>query len=342
MTDVMLYVAFGSRDRAVVWAGTYQTEEPPRPGQSTEIQLHSRPDMEDEDPESLLTEVVYAEEDEETGVTVVYLYAGETLPDERISQLFEASKWVSMGEPEARSIMELVDATPPLAHTHDVLLIVGDPDAKDGEGKRAPEAWNRVIVADDPVIPMFGERLYVDVLDALPLDDEDEEDGEGEGEDLDLEDADDEEPVLGVHLIADENVEGTGAYGLPAVVFYAAKVDPGEAQVGFWVSGLGDVSGFDLVAAGWQKMSPDQFDADEFRLSERVDLAKRTKIYTELDDDGQYVLKDYELLDAATVTESQYDLLPQALVNHCRAASEMMQIDDIVSGWVDEQDNSGR
>lgn len=330
MIDVTLCVAFGSRNRAVVWAGTYETEFAPTPGQSTEIHLHDPADERDEGPESIMAEVVYSEI-EDNGTTVVFLYAGEELPNEHVSSLFEASQWVPMSEAQARDIMEIVDAAPPMAHTHDVLLVAGDLDARDEDGNPTFEAWNREIAADDPVIPMFGERLYVDVLDALPFD-EDEADGDIEDEI----DEGDESPV-GMRMVADENNVGSAADGLPAVVFYAAKVDHGEAQVGFWVSSLADISGFDLVAAGWQKMTPETFDPVEFRLAERVDLARRTRIDTDVDSEGQYFLKDYELLNAAQVEESQYELLPSALANHCRAAREMLGINEIVSGWADEQ-----
>lgn len=328
--DVTLCVAFGSRERAVVWAGSYQTEFAPTPGQSTEIHLHSQPDARDEDPESIFAEVVHAET-EDDGTTIVFLYAGEQLPDDHICMLLEASQWVPMNAVQARDVMEIVDAAPPMAHTHDVLLVVGDLEAKDEDGNPTFESWNRAIIPDDPVIPMFGERLYVDVLDALPSDDEEDE---SDDEDEDLSDS---PTLVGLQMIANEDDTGSAATGLPAVVFYAAKVDPGEAQVGFWVSSLGDVSGFDLVAAGWQKMTPDIFDPIEFRLGERVDLARRTRIDSDVDDDGQLFLKDFELRDAARVEESQYELLPSALVNHCKAAKEMLGIDDIVSGWLDEQ-----
>lgn len=333
--DVTLCLVFGSRERAVVWAGSYETDQPPMAGQSTEIHLHTQPDMEDPEPETIVAEVVHSEVSEE-GETVVFLYAGEDMPDDRIVSLLSGLRWLPMDHDQAQDVMEIVAAAPPMARLHDVLLIVGELDGVDEEGNPSIEAWNRTISADDPVIPMFGERMYVDVIDAIPLDEEyflsEEDDEDEEEESLDS------EGVVFMPAANEENV-GSAADGLPAVVFYAAKVDPGEAQVGFWVSSLGDITGFDLVAAGWEKMTPDTFDPVEFRLSERVDLSRRTRIDTDFDEEGQIVLNDFDVKDAAYVTESQYALLPSALVNHCRAAKEMLSIDDIVSGWADEQDN---
>lgn len=342
--DVTLCLVFGSRDNAVVWAGSYETDEPPMEGQSTEIHLHTHPDLGEPEPDSIIAEVVHTEISEE-GQGVVFLFAGEELPDERITSLLSALRWVPMSDSQAQDVMEIVEAAPPMARVHDVLLVAGDLDRVDSEGKPDVEAWNRTISADDPVIPMFGERMYIDVLDALPYyDEEDMLDGYEHGADEEHE-SDTEEPdldadpnILDLIPEADENNVGSGATGLPAVVFYAAKVDPGEAQVGFWVSSLGDISGFDLMAAGWEKMTPDTFNPTEFRLAERVDLSRRTHIDTDFDDEGQIILNDYEVENASQVSESQYELMPSALVNHCRTAREMLELDDIVSSWVDEQD----
>lgn len=335
--DVTLCLVFGSRERAVVWAGSYETDEPPMEGQSTEIHLHTQPDMGDPEPDSIVAEVVHTEISEE-GQGVVFLFAGEQLPDDHIISLLTALHWVPMSDNQAQDVMEIVEAAPPMARVHDVLLVVGDLDLVDADGNPEVEAWNRTISADDPVIPMFGERMYVDVLDALPFLDEDEifteEDEESE---LAEDDLDYSEEALNLVPEADENNVGSAATGLPAVVFYAAKVDPGEAQVGFWVSSLGDITGFDLVAAGWEKMTPDTFNPTEFRLAERVDLSRRTHIDTDFDDEGQIILNDYEVENASLVSESQYELMPSALVNHCRAAKEMLGLDDIVSSWIDEQ-----
>jgi hypothetical protein len=327
--DVTLCLVFGSLDRAIVWAGAYETDQPPMAGQSTEIHLHTQPDMQDSEPETIIAEVVHSEVSEE-GETVVFLYAGEDMPDEHTISLLSALRWLPMSDNQAQDVMEIVAAAPPMARLHDVLLIVGDVNNLDSEGNPSVEAWNRTISADDPVIPMFGERMYVDVIDAVPLD----EDYEEVDENLDI----DNEDIVFIPAANEENT-GSAENGLPAVVFYAAKVDPGEAQVGFWVSSLGDITGFDLVAAGWEKMTQDTFDPIEFRLSERVDLSRRTRIETDFDEEGQIVLNDFEVKNAAEVTESQYELLPSALANHCRTAKEMLSIDDIVSGWVDEQGN---
>jgi len=332
--DVTLCLVFGSREHAIVWAGSYETEEPPLPGQSTEVHLQTQPDLGEPEPESIIAEVVHSEISEE-GQAVVFLFAGEELPDERITELLTALRWVPMSDVQARDVMEIVEAAPPMARVHDVLLVVGDLNRVDEDGNPDLEAWNRTINADDPVIPMFGERLYVDALDAIPLYDEDDFD--------DADDSEDDELVMEeIELVPEANEEnvGSAANGLPAVVFYAAKVDPGEAQVGFWVSSLGDITGFDLMAAGWEKMTPDTFDPVEFRLEERVDLSRRTHIDTDFDDEGQMILNDYEVEGAALVTESQYELMPSALVNHCRMAKEMLGIDDIVSSWADEQGDS--
>jgi hypothetical protein len=300
-------------------------------GQRTQFDFHaSFPDGRS-DVTELVTQVVYVEE-EEDGTEVSYLFGGEEIPDSDLQARFEAAFWTRMSDDEARDVLEIVAVTPPVAAIHDVLLLVGDPTARDEDGNLVPvEAWNFYLNPDDPRLPMFGQRLQFDLLNWIPdEDDEEDEDLDDLDEDVDSEEND---PVIPQDI--DVWVPSSAAEGATALVVYCSIVDVGEAQVSFWVSSLGDIDGFDLMAAGWEKLGPDTFDPVEFRAAERIDLALRTHLEIRMDPYGEVYLTDFEIQDAVNVSEDQYALLPPSMIEACRAARELLDVDDIVRDWGD-------
>lgn len=333
MSNLLMCIAFGSTAAPAVWAGANDLEQMPQVGQVANLEFR---EASTGDTLTVSAEFVYVGLDDE-GDDVAYLYAGD-LPDEQLHTALEGSAWTQLSPEAAKSILAIVESAPPVAAVHDVLLVIGDPEAVDEDGEPAVQAWNRTIYPDDPLVPMFGERLIIDVFDAT----EDYSDSDDEDESFDDSDDEDEdssgEVLVRVLAPIDLTAPGTPEDGYPSVVFYAAKVEAGEAQVGFWVHSIGAATAFDLVEAGWQMLSPEQFDPVEFRVAERVNLAVRTTIVTGEDEDGTPALLDFAVLDASGVREDQYSLMPTILAEHCRAANELNgDMDALIRSWSQEQ-----
>lgn len=325
MIEVTLCVAYGSVENPEVWVGSYSADEERLPflGMRTHVQLAPPEDDEEEyfGDSTVVAEVTFADfEDEEP---VAYLYGGEELPGEELREKFEAALWMRLSTQDARYVLELVELAPPAAAIHEVLIVVGDVDVLDEAGNPAFQAWGSTLIPGDPTIPMFGDRIRMDIF-TRASDDENEDDFDDEA----LEDNELEIEVI------DLNEPASLERGFPALVVYSAKVEVGVAQLAVWVPSLGEVSGFDMIAAGWELMAPEELD---FRLDERIKLAQRTRLDIGIDDEGDAILTDYEILDAAEVREDQYELLPPVLVEHCQTAREMSNLDSIVAKWVNEQ-----
>lgn len=350
MSELTLCVAFGNAAHPAVWASTLDVENVPGLGMRTQVHLtlsngEDDPDegveVDEDDDSVLIAEVAHLDVNED-GTPVAYLYASDDLPSETTISLLEQADWVRLNDDVARGVLAIVEASPPAAATHDVLLVLGDPDPS--EGPAAVEAWSRSFHPDDPRVPMFGDRLLIDPLDAMgdytDLNDSylditleigvpDDDNADSDESDTDS----DDEEVVAYNRLIDLDEPGSLDDGFPGLVFYAAKVDAGEAQVGFWLPRPEGINGFELLAAGWQRMNADEFDPVEFRLSERINLATRTVIRVEEDEDGDIRLADYEIDDAETVEDDQLELLPPALSEHCRASREFTDIESIIDSW---------
>jgi hypothetical protein len=335
VVDITLCVAFGSTADHAVWAGTYRTDELPEVGMRTELRLTDS-SIEKTDHDSIVAEVIYSDVDSD-GDPVVYLFAGPQIPDADVTDLLVQSSWVELGEEAAFGVMTILDAAPPTAAIHDVLLVIGDPSRTDEQGNPDVEAWHRVVAPHDPMIPMFAERLYLDPTDSMSDPDEDDDfDDDREFPEGDAA-VDGEFPDSRMtNLDIDLDEPGSPDEGYPCLVFYASKSEPGEAQLGFWVTSLGELTGFDLVAAGWVRLTPEEFDAGDFRVAERVELALRTEIVTDLDEDGDPFLVDFEITDAIDVREDQYELLPHLLQEQAKASHELARVEDVIRAWSED------
>lgn len=343
MSRIMLCVAFGSKTHPAAWASSLDVEELPSIGMRTQLFLHSRAEStenletsaEEDDSSYVVAEVAHVGVDDD-GVPVAYLFASSDLPDDETIGYLEQGHWVRLGDDAARGILTILESSPPAAATHEVMLVLGDV-APDGDPSKV-EAWTKCFLPDDPRIPMFGDRMLLDPLDALgeyeDSEDEDSADADG-GETPDKESAE----GTPYNRWLDLEQQGSDDEGYPALVFFAAKVDAGEAQVAFWIPKPGTLNGFDLLAAGWQQMSVEEFDPIEFRVVERVDLASRTVIRVqENSDESLGLLVDYEVDNAASVRDDQLELLPPVLAEHCLASRELGDIDAIIESWRDGEE----
>lgn len=318
-----LCVAFGTVDEPAVWAAIIDDDWEPAVGMRAEFHVKANADDVD-DLFEIVAQVMYISEVED-GSAVVYLFGGEDLPDESMTDRLEANSWTQLESDEAHSVMEVVSAAPPTAAAHDVLLVVGDPFSQPDGSPVAFQAWNRMIAPEDPLLPMFGQRLVVDLLDSVSDD----------ALEPDLRDDGDSVPFR-VVIPVDPWTPGNASDGVNTVVVYCAVVDAGVAQVVFWAPSLEAIDGFDLLAAGWEMLTEEDFDPLDFKLAERIELALKTELQIELDEDGEPYLTDFQIRDAAEVSPDLYDLLPPGLAEQCRFAAEMTEADDVLARWRDE------
>lgn len=326
-------VAFGSVSDPAVWAADMPQAWTPMLGMRTQFQVQmSDADEEDGEMAEIISQVVFCDVQED-GSPITFIFGGNEVPDEDIMSRFEDNSWVRLPENAAREILQIIETAPPVASTHDIVLIVGDPSKIDENGNVEYEIWNRILAPNDPLLPMFGQQLLLDVVDSMPDSEVDVElPTEQPGEDKQTF-RDRVRFFQGVNM----NTVGSAIGGLPVSVIYCAQVEPGVAQIAFWAKDLGSIDGYDLLAADWALMGEgDDFDVDEFRVTDRILLAEKTFLDIRVDDSGEPFLSDFEIRDAAKVAEDQYSLLPPALAEHCRFAKELEQTDDIVRQWSDE------
>jgi hypothetical protein len=281
----------------------------------------------DEGPEPVLAEVMYNGLDDD-GDPISFLYAGPELPDAETLAMFDDAEWNRMSDEEAQDILDNIIAhAAPNASLHEAILFAGDPSG--GDPAHPMQAWRRVFSPDDPLIPMFGQRIVMDPLDAVGDDDEEDLDDE---EEL----TPDEEAQLDYELEVDPTRVGTLYHDenlLPVAIIYAAKVAPGEAQVAMWTKSLQPVSGFDLVAAGWEMLDLTSEELIEFNVTERIRLALSTHIDVAYDEEDVPYLVDFDIDNAENITDKQIEFLPAILREQVFAARELDHIDDFIDSW---------
>jgi hypothetical protein len=133
---------------------------------------------------------------------------------------------------------------------------------------------------------------------------------------------------------------GSPEEGYPILVFYTAKIGYGIAAIGVWLQSLAEYSELDMIADGWELLGKDSINLTDFRLVERIEIARQTHLVMMFDDyDNRYV-HEYSLASPENVTEEQFDLIPPALQEFIEGINEMNSeidsIDTIVSSWMDE------
>jgi hypothetical protein len=308
-------LAFGTIDTPEVWIASMPVDWSPELGGRAELEFR------DGDNEHICDDVVGQVifiDTQDDGTPIAFVFVGEELPDEDTQDCLDAGSFIRMDEDQAREVLTIVMTAPPVSAVHDLLLIVGDPMATVEDGQSQFQLWQRVVDVADPIVPMFGERMHIKVLDCPNTGSDAEDDG---------------------NAVARPTIVGTSEHEADAevTIAYAAQVEVGIAQIAFWVPSLGDIDGFALMASGWAKINDDDID-DDFRLSERILLAQRTTLDVRYDEDGDPFLHDFAVRDAEEVTEDQYPLLPPGLAEHCRFARELVQADDIVASWSEDND----
>lgn len=313
MIDLTMAVVFGTPGNAVGWATQHQSDEVPLLGVRAAFRVTSEDN--EETPGEILAQVMFSDFVDE-GTVLAYLYGGPALPSGEFVSWLEAASWTPMDQEDVEEVLGVCSAAPPLAAVHSVLLLAGEPEGEDFQ------AWSRVVSPRDPVLPVFGQRMLIDSVEGM-----------GQDEDIDVTAPD----SSGEQAEPDPLDVGSMAEGLPAITVFSGLASPGYAEIVFWTSGLGDVGGFDLMAAGWQQLSvPEQFDPVAFRAKQRINLALATRLVWREEEDGQEYLHDLEMDDPEKVSPEDYDLLPPALASYCLARKEIADLPDRLAEW--EQD----
>lgn len=214
----------------------------------------------------------------------VYAHGGAVLPPTSVSALLQARGCLRLSDEESAHIVSTILNVPTTANTHEILLIIGN--------ESTYEAWRWIGPMHDTVIPVFGQRVHLPLtqIQATRWSD-----------------------------VLDTSGDSRGEMIFPGIVFYSAKSDLGDAQVAIWLpegekSSL--VSGFDLVASGWEKLAAEDFTAEDFDTWERIALAERTILFAIETDDGRRGI-DFEVMKPGTITAEQLLLLPIAIRNYC-------------------------
>lgn len=214
----------------------------------------------------------------------VYVYGGPVLPPEQIRLALVARGCAPVEENLSQMMVATVLNSPTVAFGHDVMLVVGN--------QENYEIWQHTSEPADATVPVFGQRLLLPVteMNAAPWSNLLNK------------------PAKNDHLHGLVLCEG--------VVFYTAKSDSGQAQVGVHVGDTSTLTGFDLLAAGWVKLSPEAFDVQGFRTWSRVDLAHRTHLFEV--DHGDEPGIDFEMTRPGDVSEHDMELLPLAMRTYCQ------------------------
>lgn len=353
-----LCVAFGSIEVPAVWATRMANEWVPEPGRRVQFQFRQDEDADragskrfranldtgnehDEDhdmTDAIVGHVTYADVQED-GEGIAFVYAGVPHPPVELQEILQANSWLRLSDEDARGVLDVIEHANPVAAVQDLMLVIGDPQM-DADGVAPMETWSRIVQPYDPTLPLFGQRLILNAIAGDEVYDEDDE--SNEYEDDAAADAAAEAAQAAAAARVDQRQDevdlwapGSRSEGLPALVIYCTATEPGAAQVAFWVASLSDLDGFDLLAAGWEKFDPEVLNENgDFQLATRVRLALRTKLDIREDADGDSYVNDFEIVDAGSVPESSYPLLPAGLADHCRFAAELGDSDDIIGRWM--------
>jgi hypothetical protein len=340
--QTLVCLLFGTAEANVGWTTAQELSSAPTIGMLTNIKVELRGE-DGAETDGLNIPAVIAWIEEADDGDLVYLYGGPALPDEEDLAILDAGDWERLEADTASRAIEVIDGAPPAAAFHNVILVIGDPSDLDEEGKPHFDVWNRPLIPDDPFLPVYGERLPIDLFDCTDYEYEGPDDADEDGDDDFDEDVDDEDE-LNLELDLDEEPPvfpdpwegGNPSDGYPALVIYTALTGLGEASIAFWIPRLDGADGFDLTAAGWEKLNEETFDFGVFRASERIDLAMRTHLVTLQDEEGFWYLSEAVIDDAESVSEDQYELLPPAIADQCRFASELTSLENIVETWRDD------
>ena len=359
MVNIYLCVSFGYGEDAEVWAASITAERLLQLGEAANINLSS-----DNDEIFVIeSEIVFVGETDE-GNHYAIAASEDPIADENFREALLFSEWTLLSGEDALEVSTLIESSPPVAALHDLLLIVGDYKSKDEFGYPDKiQVWHRVIEPSDVSLPLFGEKFLSHVV--LSNGEIEDEYGEEDGENLVLEEGVElseiftadfevsleeyanagEEPMIYIEETQVElSEEGTPENGYPVLAFYTAKTDYGMASIGVWAPNIEPYTEFDLIADGWEQLGPELFNALEFRLEERIDLASKTNLVLYYDEDGSRFVSQYALTHPEEVTEDQFDLIPLALQDFAENVksmkSELEDIDSVVGEWLSKDSSA--
>lgn len=354
-----LCVSFGYGEEAEVWAANISIERPLYLGEAANISLLS------EDGESLTieSEIIHVGETNEGNLYAIAT-SEEPIEDENFREALLFSDWTKLHGDDSLEVHLIVENAPPVAALHDLLLVVGDYNSVDEAGyPNKIQVWHRLIEPSDVVLPLFGERFLSHVVlsnneiesdveeltlaegeSLVELFSETGEEYAGADDGLGYNEDEEDEPVI---YMEDQEVdiyqEGSPELGYPVLAFYTAKTGYGVASIGVWCPDIAPYTEFDLIADGWEQLGEELFNAMEFRLKERIDLALQTKLVLYSDEDGVRFVGEYALEKPELVEESHFELLPLSLQDFAASVTEINKeldnIDDVIGGWITREDS---
>jgi hypothetical protein len=393
MLNVYLCVSFGYEPDAEVWATSVEVPRELYLGDATNIKLVSE---ETENVYIIECEVAHIGETDE-GNEYAYAFNNEPIENLEVKELLETSGWTLLEREDADNVIDTIDAAPPVAATHDLILAVGDYTQLDESGYPSTvQMWHRIVEPSDVSVPLFGEKFFSHIImsnnelsdgEEIDISDMSDEEVEELIEEIrangvtlvnkSREEEDEDDPYFNPDEIIIDKVsgeplehfiefidnnhdepmrfyieeqltleeEGSPEAGYPVLVFYTAKTGYGVASIGAWLKDLSEYTELDMIADGWELLGKDSLNLEEFRLKERIDIAKQTHLIMMFDDyDNRYV-HEYSLSSPETVTKEQFILIPPALQEFIEGINEMNSeidsIDSIVSGWMEEESSDG-
>lgn len=316
--DVMVALLFGTSANAVGWLLEREVDDLPPIGMAAFIRYSG-------DDEDIIQGQIYRawepepENDEPLGG--ILIYGGPNIPSSDLSNSLIESNWEPLAPETLHILAEAIEETPPIAAEHEVVLITGD--------VAAPEtlkAFHRVISPSDPALPIFSQRMWI-VIPHDCYEDDLPEDESSSGDLLDDEDID--RALRGIET----DWENSGE--LPGLVLMSNMKDPGVAQIFFWSPPISEKLKKQLLDHEWQEF--DEFDFEEFRLEERYSLAMRTRLTVQASEFGTVTVSGWNIDNPEEIPESQYDLLPLLLVEHCKAEIEFSNIGELIKEWSKEK-----
>lgn len=216
----------------------------------------------------------------------VYAHGGAVVPPREVRELLTTRGCVRLSSEESEHIVATILNVPTLASIHEVLLIVGSEDIY--------EAWRWVGAMEDRVIPIFGQRVHLPLLEMSKT------------------------PWSDVLASTPPGIHRS-VHMPKGVVFYAAKSESGDAQIAVSIKSVDlpqEMNGFDLLAGGWEKLSREHFSAEQFDTWARINLAERTILFSVETENGKRGI-DFEVVTPETISSYELDLLPLAIRNYC-------------------------
>lgn len=312
----VLHLTFGFPDNAVAWFKDMPDDWVPVLGEAEQFDfrpLPGGPDSVGWMPQNGHIAFIDVQED---GTTVAVAYGGPVLPDAGQEHVLDAGSWSRHGDENAGDLTNIAITSPLTAVAHNVTLVVGD--LLDEAGESQVQIWNRCVCPTEPAIPIFAQRFFVMLTDSAEV----------YGYDHAV------NPVDQSRVEIDLSIPGTVATGLPGIVAYAALTGPGFGHVILWVPTFGDVDAVDLLAAGWQQITPEYMNTNgDVLIAERTRLALRTRLVFQEHPNGEVSLDEFFIDDAASVPASSYVLLPPWAAAQCEFAAALDE-DDLIGRWM--------